>query len=158
MSKKLVSAVVVIMSIFVVTVRADTIWDESVDGPLSIDGLNPTPVVLVSPSDQVLGDATAAIGFLTFAVPASNAVTSLLLNPGSGLVFVDLYAGTDTNGTPLCTGQLAASAPLEVLGVSCPPPLAAGDYTIGVNALIAVPWSLTFTSDVPVELQSFTID
>jgi hypothetical protein len=45
----------------------------------------------------------------------------------------------------------------------CPPPgcvstLPAGDYTVVLTELTAIPWNVSIDSDVPVELQVFTIE
>ena len=79
---------------------AATIYDETVDGNASSNGLSPTLVVLAQGSNQILGtngNATAASlrDYFTFNVPVGLMLTSItLLDTAIGNVgFIGLQAG-----------------------------------------------------------------
>ena len=78
--------------------------------------------------------------------------------PGAMIIY-DLYAGPDNTGPAWCAAQLVASFPAEMLTPpGCVSTLPAGDYTIVLTELTAIPWNVSIDSDVPVELQVFTIE
>ena len=148
------SVIFAVLMIFAIGVQADTIWDESTDGLLSSVAGSPTSVILVSPSDQVMGNGSLGEKFFVFTVPAGNTVSSMILDPGmGGALQADIISASINCGT------WDVAAPLELLnGSNCAPSLPPGDYTVRVDVLISMPWNMTIASDVPVELQSLTID
>lgn len=153
-TKKAASIVFAVMMTFAIGARADTIWDETVDGLLSSNAGTPTPVTLVSPSDMVAGNGSLGDKYFVFTVPAGDSVSSLMLFPGTGgILQADIISASINCGT------YNVNAPTELLGgSSCAPILPPGDYTIHVNVLGSQPWAMTIASTVPVALQSFTID
>ena len=148
------SVIFAVLIIFAIGVQADTIWDEGVDGLLSSNAASPTPVTLVSSSDQVIGNGTLGEKFFAFTVPVGNTVSSMILDPGlGGALQADIISASINCGT------WNVAAPVELLdGSNCAPFLPPGDYTVRVEVLTSQPWDMTIASDVPVELQSITID
>lgn len=143
-----------ILMTFAAGAQADTIWDESVDGLLSSNPASPTTVTLVSPLDLVVGNGSPGDKYFQFTVPAGNTVSSLFLDPGTGgLQEADIISASINCGT------WNVVAPVELLdGSNCAPSLPPGVYTVHINVLTTEPWDLTISSDVPVELQSLTIE
>lgn len=138
---------------------AATLWDETVDGQLSTGSGAPTPLVLVSTSDVILGSASTGYRYATFTVPPGETVESLVIDSGSGLAQLDLHFGLNADSPAVCGGFATPGAPVEVLdGTTCMGSLVEGDYTIGVNPLVPVAWTVTIGSTVPVELQSFSVE
>jgi len=144
------------MMICAAGLHADTIWDEGVNGPLSTNPASPTPLTMVGPSDLVVGGATAGLHVFQITVPAGNTVSSMIIDTPTGLLTVEVVsAGIN------CPARGVHLTSLEILdGMSCAPFLSLpGDYTFIVDvAAPAQPWDVTITSDLPVELQSFSVE
>lgn len=152
--KHTTSFIFVALMIFAMGAQADTIWDESIDGALSSNPASPTTVTLASPSDQVLGLGTLGLHVFQFTIPAGNGVDSMIIDPGAGIMTVELVSASIN-----CPALAAVGAPAEILnGSSCAPALPPGDYTFLVDVLASASWSVTITSDVPVELLAFTVN
>ncbi len=142
------------MMTFTIAAQADTIWDEGVNGPLSSTVGIPTVVTLVSPSDQVIGIGSLGDKYFSFTVPAGNTVSSMVLDPGIGGILV-----ADIISLSINCGPYSVNIPTELLdGAVCVTSLPPGDYLVHVEVIGSQPWDLTIASDVPVELQSLTID
>lgn len=150
-----VTAVVfVFLMTFAMGAQADTIWDEGTDGPLSTAAGSPTVVTLVSSSDQVIGLGVLGLHVFQFTVPAGKQVDSMLMDPTTGVMEVEVVSAA-INCPP--RGVFAGTAEL-LDGSSCAPALPPGDYTFIVNVLSAGLWNITIASDVPVELQSLSVE
>lgn len=152
--KYVATVVFAALMIFAMGAQADTIWDEGTDGPLSSNPASPTTVTLVSPSDQVLGLGPLGLHIFQFTVPVGNSVDSMIIDPGSGAMTVELVSASIN-----CPPLPASAAPGEILnGSSCAPALPPGDYTFLVDVLTSSAWAVTIASDVPVELLTFTVN
>jgi hypothetical protein len=135
--------------------HADTIWDEGVDGPLSTNPASPTPLVLVSPSDLVIGGAPAGLHVFQITVPVGNTVTSMIAETATGLMTVEVVSASIN-----CPPRMVHLTSVELLdGASCAPFLPAGDYTFIIDLdTPPQPWNVTIASDLPVELQSLIVE
>lgn len=155
-----ISAAAVVLLTLPICAGADEIWNETGDGPLSAVAGAPTVVTLVSASDVVVGNGSLDWKYFTFTVPTGETVSSIFVDPGlGGAMTGDIWMFSNTASGPANCGQFLISAPGELLGAPfCAPSFAAGDYTIGLDVGITVPWTVTITSTVPVEIQTFTID
>lgn len=156
----LISAAAIVLLVFAGSASADEIWNETGDGALSFTAATPTLVTLVSASDVVVGNGSLNWKYFTFTVPTGETVSSIFVDPGvGGGMTADIWMFSNTaTGASNC-GQFLVSSPMELLGApSCAPSFVAGDYTIGLDVGITAPWTVTITSSVPVEIQTFTID
>jgi hypothetical protein len=138
--------------------RADTLYDESVSGDLSNDGLAPTSLSFSLGSNQVLGTTGRATAtdrdYFTFTIPAGEVLSMLVELPGTtsgGVSFIGLEAGpqlTLPTNPPDATGLLGwmhYGPPLIGLDIlplmgtagqgstGFVPPLPAGTYSIWIQ-------------------------
>jgi len=155
---------------------ADTIWDESVDGDISTVPLAPTQMTLVSSADRV----SATIGgsstnsppedfydTFTFTVPPGNQVTAVVLadyqvSGGNTSTGFNFYTGNQGEGGTFVGSVSMTTADIgsDLLTLSSvPAPLAPGDYSISMREGTAGQiYQLEIQGDVPVELQSFSVE
>ena len=166
-------SVAVILAMLAVPVMADTIWDEGVDGDLSDDEANPTPITLVSPSDTVTGTiggpgATSPpddfYDSFKITLAAGETVNAIVLtgyvpvggNTSTGFnVFItagSVFLGSTTMTTAgIGTDMLAAAAVGPLVGPD--------EWTIALREGTAGQgYTLEIQSDVPVELMSFHVE
>lgn len=96
-----------------VSARAATVWDESLQGELSADGLLPTPLAMTVGANRVagvVGDSGQGIDrdYFNFTVPVGAALSAvMLLNSTSvsgGASFFALQAGPRLTVTPAGAG------------------------------------------------------
>lgn len=139
------------------------IYDEAIDGDLS-DRTTPTPVVLVSPSDQVIGNV-GGVDFddcFVFSVPAGNSVSSIVLDNyvtsgGNTTSGFQLFTGipTDPNGFGDLVNVAVSVADIgqDVMTANGAGPLTVGNYTLcfleGTSNQI---FSVTLGSDITAAL------
>lgn len=165
--------VLALVTLLVTPAMADTIWDEGVDGDLSDDETNPTPVVLVSPSDAIMGtiggpsttsppddfydafkitlaagDTVSAIMLTNYIPTGGNTSSGFNVYITAGYVFV--------GSTTMTTGAIGTDM-LAAAGVG--PLVGPGEWTIGLREGIAgQQYELEIQSTVPVELMSFQVE
>ena len=155
MFRSFAAIVVVAVLSMAAGVQADTIWDEGTNGPLSTNTGSPTPLTLVSPSDQVIGSAVAGNHVFQITVPVGNTVSSMIAATPTGLMTVEVVSAAIN--CPPRTVHLTSAELLD--GVSCAPNLPPGAYTFVVFVETPPqPWDITIASDVPVELLSLTVE
>jgi len=156
----IVTVATLVLMVCAAGVGADEIYNEGTDGPLSVDPANPTVVTLVSSSDFVSGDGAGASSFFGFLVPVGETVSSIVVDPGSGgWQLGEFWFGATAAGPATCTGY-NVQAPTEILdgGPNCAASLSDGPYVLGLTAVVGMPWTVTITSTVPVELQTFSVE
>jgi hypothetical protein len=77
---------------------AGVVWDESINGPLSSNGLSPTAITLLPGSNQLLGSNGSTGGirdYVTFTIPIGEFLKSItMLNTAVGNIgFIGIEAG-----------------------------------------------------------------
>lgn len=142
------------LSMGVRTAHAATVWDEAPNGDLSNDGLSPTPLVVHSGSNLVLGlTGSGAQGvdrdYFKLTVPVGSKLTAIRLLPSTsvsgGVSFIGMQAGPQLTVTPSGGGaeQLVAQGHygndqidtdlLPNIKLGPPGPLPSGTYSVWVQ-------------------------
>ena len=165
--------VAVILAMLTVPAMADVIWDEGIDGDLSDDETNPTPITIVSPSDTITGiiggpGATSPpddfYDSFKITLAAGDTVDAIILtdyvpvggNTSTGFnVFIT--AGTVFLGSTTMTTAGIGTDMLAAAGVG--PLVGPEEWTIGLReGTVGQSYTLEIQSNIPVELMSFHVE
>lgn len=90
--------------------QAQTVWDEGVNGDLSNNGLEPTPLSIINSADMrvigTMGNAGNGVDrdYFTFTVPVGARLDAIWINPSSfvpgSFSFMAVQAGPQVTATP----------------------------------------------------------
>lgn len=156
MNKQLVGVLIAGVVLFsVAAAPADVVWDESMDGPLSNDRLNPTSLSLALGSNIV--SATTMSGdreYVTFSMPPGSQLTRMVLESYAGgdpIAFIGVQRGTTFTEPPTGT---------NVGGLLGWTHFGPGIAPVGTNMLPRLgqgPGSMGFTPPLPADNYTFWI-
>src|SRR5215831_17958756 len=112
--------VAVALGLTALAADASTLWDESVSGDLSSNGLSPTSLSASVGSNIVLGTAGAPQGsdidrdYFSFTIPDGMLLSSIMLLPNTatagGLSFIGIQPGPQLTVSPTGAGAAAMIA------------------------------------------------
>lgn len=139
----------VVVAVFIVgagaNARAATVHDEVVNGDLSGDRFNPTPLAVALGSNTVLATSVRDdLEYFRFTVPPGRALTAINVNRATALAFIAVQRGTQFTEPP--TGTVTS----QLLGYAHFGPVSATDTPENIlDDIGAAPGTIRFTGPLP---------